>query len=129
MKLNYKYLRNFLAALLLIVYTLSPFKIYAPYLSYKINYNYISTVLCENKAKSKLQCQGKCYLKKELKKTSEEESKNKSTLKSLQQEEYLVSISFYFNSINQKIDSQNVFFGLKKYISIFPEYIAPPPQA
>jgi hypothetical protein len=32
---------------------------------YAINYEYISKVLCENKAKPELQCNGKCHLMKE----------------------------------------------------------------
>lgn len=44
-----------------------------PVLDYIINYDYISNVLCENKAKPQLQCNGKCHLMKELAKQSENE--------------------------------------------------------
>lgn len=44
-----------------------------PVLDYVINYEYISTQLCENKEKPELKCNGKCHLKKELAKASEEE--------------------------------------------------------
>lgn len=44
-----------------------------PVLEYIINYNYIATVLCENKAKPKLHCNGKCHLMKELAKAAEQE--------------------------------------------------------
>ncbi|NMH26845.1 hypothetical protein [Flavobacterium silvaticum] len=37
-----------------------------PLVDYAVNYNYISTVLCENKAKPELKCNGKCHLMKEL---------------------------------------------------------------
>jgi hypothetical protein len=53
-----------------------------PVLDYVVNYEYISKVLCINKAKPKLQCNGKCHLMKELAKTSESEtpiSSNKKT--------------------------------------------------
>lgn len=53
-----------------------------PVLDYVVNYEYISKVLCVNKAKPKLQCNGKCHLMKELAKTSESEtpiSSNKKT--------------------------------------------------
>jgi hypothetical protein len=40
---------------------------------YAINYEYISKVLCENKAKPELQCNGKCHLMKELAKNTENE--------------------------------------------------------
>lgn len=45
-----------------------------PVLDYVVNYEYISKVLCVNKAKPKLQCNGKCHLMKELAKTSESET-------------------------------------------------------
>ena len=44
-----------------------------PVLDYVVNYEYISKVLCVNKAKPKLQCNGKCHLMKELAKTAENE--------------------------------------------------------
>jgi hypothetical protein len=45
-----------------------------PVLEYIVNYEYISKVLCVNKAKPKLQCNGKCHLMKELAKTAETEA-------------------------------------------------------
>lgn len=44
-----------------------------PLVDYMVNYDYISKVLCENKAKPELKCNGKCHLMKELAKASEEE--------------------------------------------------------
>jgi hypothetical protein len=44
-----------------------------PVIEYAVNYEYISKVLCENKTKPKLQCNGKCHLMKELAKASENE--------------------------------------------------------
>lgn len=41
-----------------------------PVLEYVVNYEYISKVLCINKDKPKLQCNGKCHLMKELAKAS-----------------------------------------------------------
>ena len=37
-----------------------------PVVDYIINYDYISTQLCENTDKPALKCNGKCHLKKEL---------------------------------------------------------------
>lgn len=37
-----------------------------PVVDYIINYDYISTHLCENIEKPELKCNGKCHLKKEL---------------------------------------------------------------
>jgi hypothetical protein len=44
-----------------------------PVIDYIVNYEYISKVLCENKAKPMMHCNGKCHLMKELVKASENE--------------------------------------------------------
>lgn len=44
-----------------------------PVIDYVVNYDYIAKVLCENKAKPELKCNGKCQLMKELAKAAEEE--------------------------------------------------------
>lgn len=44
-----------------------------PVVEYIVNYNYVSTVLCVNKAKPAIACNGKCHLMKELAKASEQE--------------------------------------------------------
>ncbi|WP_369049265.1 hypothetical protein [Tenacibaculum sp. UWU-22] len=48
-----------------------------PFIDYCLNYQYISQVLCVNKDKPELHCNGKCYLNKELKKVQETEKNNK----------------------------------------------------
>ncbi len=47
-----------------------------PVVEYAMNYDYIVTVLCENKEKPQLQCDGKCYLAKQLAKASEQSDKD-----------------------------------------------------
>lgn len=44
-----------------------------PVFEYVINYEYIAKVLCINKDKPEMQCNGKCHLMKELAKASEKE--------------------------------------------------------
>lgn len=44
-----------------------------PVVDYIINYDYISKVLCENKDKPQMHCNGKCHLMKEMAKASEQE--------------------------------------------------------
>ena len=44
-----------------------------PVVEYVVNYEYISKVLCVNKDKPMLHCNGKCQLMKELAKASENE--------------------------------------------------------
>lgn len=43
-----------------------------PFVEYAFNYNYISTVLCVNKDKPKMQCNGKCHLAKMIAETSDD---------------------------------------------------------
>jgi hypothetical protein len=43
-----------------------------PVMDYAINYDYISKVLCINKDKPELKCNGKCHLMKELAKTEDD---------------------------------------------------------
>lgn len=38
---------------------------------YNLNKTYVAAVLCENKSKPELNCCGKCYLRKQMKKTEE----------------------------------------------------------
>lgn len=38
---------------------------------YNLNRSYVAAVLCENKSKPELNCCGKCYLRKQMKKTEE----------------------------------------------------------
>ncbi len=52
-----------------------------PVLEYAVNYEYISKVLCVNKAKPMMHCNGKCHLMKELAKAQEEEKQTPSNKK------------------------------------------------
>ncbi len=47
-----------------------------PVAEYVINYDYIVNVLCENKDKPELKCDGKCYLSKQLAKESRQSEEN-----------------------------------------------------
>lgn len=58
------------AVIILLVLFLKPI---FPVIDYAVNYEYISKVLCINKAKPELKCNGKCHLMKELAKASEDD--------------------------------------------------------
>ena len=45
-----------------------------PVFEYVVNYDYIANVLCVNKAKPEMKCNGKCHLMKELAKASDAET-------------------------------------------------------
>ena len=59
--------------MLLILSLLVFIKPVVPVFEYVINYEYIAKVLCINKDKPEMQCNGKCHLMQELAKTSEKE--------------------------------------------------------
>jgi len=44
------------------------------FLHYKSNFEYYAKVLCENKQKPTLQCNGKCHLKKEMKRDDQKQN-------------------------------------------------------
>lgn len=63
-----------------------------PVLEYVVNYEYISKVLCINKDRPQLQCNGKCHLMKELAKASDTEKPLSSGKKASSQ---LVEVLFF----------------------------------
>lgn len=54
-------------------------------LQYQVNRDYIAAVLCVNKTKPQLHCEGKCQLKKELKAAAAHEAKLPQLLKAQQE--------------------------------------------
>ena len=50
---------------------------YMPYIEYELNKKYIAEVLCENKDKPEMHCNGHCHLKKQLKKANAMETDQK----------------------------------------------------
>ena len=56
--------------------------------NYSINKEYISKNFCENKAKPKLHCNGKCHLKKELQKEDKKENTPSNNVKEKQEIQY-----------------------------------------
>lgn len=67
-----------------------------PVVDYIVNYEYITTVLCENKAKPMMHCNGKCHLMKELAKAAENEKPVSPDKKNAAQESEVL----FFEEIN-----------------------------
>ena len=63
---------NLICSIFLTLYM--AFRPLIPLVEYAVNYDYISAVLCINKSKPELHCNGKCYLSKELAKTNNSDS-------------------------------------------------------
>lgn len=65
---------------------------------YQLNKEYISEVLCINKNKPAMHCDGKCFLKKELEKQEEQESKLPFSIKEkLERELFVENYAHIFN--------------------------------
>ena len=71
-----------------------------PVVEYVVNYDYITKTLCVNKAKPKMQCNGKCHLMKELAKAAESEKPISSDKKQLQ--EQTIEILFMLVNVTLK---------------------------
>ncbi len=59
-----------LAIFFYMLYLLAMMKPIMPLLEYYANYDYIATVLCENRDKPILECNGKCYLQSQIEKNN-----------------------------------------------------------
>ncbi|WP_149272994.1 hypothetical protein [Pareuzebyella sediminis] len=64
-------MNRFIAILLLISFHAQPAMVLSVWVDYCVNNDYIREVLCINKEKPKLQCDGKCYLAQQLNKQSQ----------------------------------------------------------
>lgn len=87
---------------LIIIFTIvMTFKPVLPLVDYAINYDYIVEVLCINKDKPELQCNGKCHLTSELAKVNDDNSTpdktNSKLIKRILQVEFLTDDSFHIS--------------------------------
>ena len=121
--------RKYLAFLLLGIYLSATFKYARPFLEYKSNFEYISTVLCENRDKPSLHCNGKCYLNKELNKIAKEESHSNHKQQKDTDSKEVVSTIAGLELVREYIflEKCRVLYLEKSFIFI-PEYSTPPPQ-
>jgi len=109
-------LPKFLSIVFTTLYLVAMLKPVEPILEYCFNYNYIVEVLCVNKDKPRLNCNGKCYLMKQLQKQSSENSTKKS--QSIQLENYPIG----FIEIAEIIQPRQFNFTLKPTYFYFNNY-------
>ena len=105
-----------------------------PVVEYIVNYDYISKVLCENKSKPKMHCNGKCRLMKELANASEQEKPILPNKKTTTQEQEVL----FFKEIKSEESNPiclphkaiirdnytNLYFHLNSYIAFHPPPLA-----
>ncbi|MDX2001892.1 MAG: hypothetical protein SFW35_05655 [Chitinophagales bacterium] len=79
--------------------------------AYQVNKSYIATVKCENRDKPTMHCNGKCYLKNQLK---QEEEKRK--------EENVELNKFYLDWISER-HTTHLSISSTDLVFIFPQYL------
>lgn len=99
-----------------------------PLLDYAVNYHYISTQLCENKSKPELQCNGKCFVKKEFAKSSETQNCKEFKLQILHSDVFIAHevLSFSLDFVPEKtvnVFMENCTFHQQHF---FQEFFHPP---
>ena len=82
---------QFLGILFYLLYLLAMVKPLVPIIEYYANYDYIANELCENKDRPYLECNGKCYLEKQLNKTTHTNHEHNSTIPAINFDDYPVS--------------------------------------
>ncbi|KFC24608.1 hypothetical protein [Chryseobacterium sp. FH1] len=100
-----------------------------PLAEYVVNYNQIQ-VLCVNKARPELNCNGKCYLGKELAKSSESDSSPLSKGKNQVQKvlDFYIPTEIFKASIEHNFSLPNLTFTYKTgYTFLFLSHILRPP--
>ncbi|HLW31064.1 MAG TPA: hypothetical protein VKX40_02300 [Aequorivita sp.] len=104
-----------------------------PVMEYIANYNYIVTELCENRDKPEMECNGKCYLTKQLAKESADGENNPLNNKTSKTEIPQIIISeniseFQFGSIQLEDPSDGIEFKPNLIASLFISKILHPPR-
>ena len=105
---------------------------FVPYLTYFSNYNYIVNHLCENRNNPDVDCNGACYLNKEIEESHNHEhgDKDRKTTHNVERNQILLAVVttvFSFERINsnskRRLETNNKF-----YSSPYLEYPSPPPR-
>ena len=101
-----------------------------PILQYCFNYNYIVEVLCVNKDKPRLNCNGKCYLRKQLQKQNDDNSPTKT--QNIQLKNYpigFIEIAKIIQPQHFNFNSKSNYFYLNYYSFLSENIPLQPPQA
>ena len=100
-------------------------------MEYYANYEYIATILCENKDKPYLECNGKCYLQKQLNEVNHNNHEHKSTVPQINLDDYPVSpLDQYLYQIKEDKLVSQINYGnvLNSYQDFNKSLLKPPPQ-
>lgn len=107
---------QFLGIFFYLLYLVAMVKPVLPVIEYYANYDYIATALCENKDKPYLECNGKCYLQKQIEKLNREhDHEHNSTVPSISLKDYPVSPISYFSY--QIVENEDDFLVKNTFLS------------
>lgn len=106
-----KYIHTIVAFVVIAVFLLQVITKFAIVVNYALNKEYIAKTLCENKAKPKMHCNGKCHLKKQLEK-QEKKEKPTNTFK----EKFEVQ---FFSDQKIELDLPSLFFEQRAFVSFY----------
>ncbi len=124
-------MRSYIAFLLLFAIMLPTLSPWGTVAYFNINRNYIARVLCENRDRPQLNCNGKCYLAKKLK--QQQDKKDKETTERVSN----MPVAHLFHLVMNRFSFLPKTFNAKKQCLFFyhlPVYISPlfgilrPPQ-
>ncbi|SEJ27075.1 hypothetical protein SAMN04487995_3876 [Dyadobacter koreensis] len=123
-------MRSFLAYILLFSIMLPTISPWGTIAYFHLNREYIAKVLCENRQRPELKCNGQCYLAKKLK--QQEDNKDKETANRVQNLPVLQLFtqavdSFKFDfDYSQFLEKPRFFYQLVIYISPASRLLRPP---
>ena len=120
-------MKKLLTISLLVFILLSSFGQSVILVHYLINQNYYATVLCENKAKPKMNCHGKCRMMKEMKEQEKKEQSPAAPIKEKQETvQYFQKITEFAFDIVTEIKKSNSFYLFPKTESVSFSIFHPP---
>lgn len=99
-----------------------------PLIEYNVNKEYIASILCENRDKPELACNGKCYLDKKVKDSHDDSHKH--SVPKIDLSKYPISLidkEGESKNINLKIYSKSEFYELVKETDSYASSILKPP--
>jgi len=99
-----------------------------PIIEYQLNYDYITTILCENVDRPYLECNGKCYLIDRISETSKQ-SQEQNSIPTINIDDYPVSPIFDF-SMHVKTSSVSVqhnYINLSELRDMYTSSVLRPP--
>jgi len=99
-----------------------------PIIEYQLNYDYITTILCENVDRPYLECNGKCYLIDRISETSKQ-SQEQNTMPTIDIDDYPVSpiINFSMHFKTSSFFVQHNYIGLNDLSDMYTSFVLRPP--